>query len=50
MTYCFPASMVSASCDACDAQILEAREHDELVAEDFFDRATDNDEFDVADY
>lgn len=50
MTDCFPAALAFVSGDSCEAHILEAREHDELVVEGFFDAPTDDDWSDETDY
>ena len=44
----FCAVMASASCDPCEADILEARQHDERVVGEFYIAVTDDDELDVA--
>ena len=34
--------MASASCDPCEAAILEAKQHDTLLVEEFYDAVTDD--------
>ena len=46
----FCAGMASTSRGPCEASILEARNHDQLVVEELYDAVTDDDESNVAAY